>query len=117
MDNTCHGNRKVSVTGGTELISRNLAARHHLPPIEKYHHSTRDYYWTFLCQTDYIMSKAMEARLLGEDIEQYQEVIEGRRYARQMINAIDDGSYIGPEAGTDIEVYYPPELKEEEGKS
>lgn len=94
------------------MISVELAEQHHLPPIEKFHHSTRDYYWTFLCQTDYVTAKAMEAQLLGDDVEQYQEVLEARRYARQMINAIDNGTYDGPEAGTDIDIYYAPEDEE-----
>ena len=94
------------------MINNELAERFNLPPIEKYHHATRDWYFTFLCQTDYIPAKAMEAQLLGDSIEDYTEILEARRWAREQINAIDDGTYDGPEAGTNIEVYYPPELFE-----
>ena len=96
------------------MISTELAQRFNLPPIEKYHHPARDWYYTFLCQTDYIPAKAMEAQLLGESIEDYSDVLEARRWCREQINAIDNGNYEGPEAGTDIDIYYPPELEEEQ---
>lgn len=95
------------------MISNELAARHYLPPIEKYHHPTRDWYYTFLCQSDYVTAKAMEAQLLGESIEDYTEVLEARKFAREQINKIDNGTYDGPEAGTNIDIYYPPELEDE----
>lgn len=96
------------------MISNELIQRFHLFTIEGYHHSTRDWYLTFLATTDYIPAKAMEAQLLGESIEDYTEIIEARRWAREQINAIDDGTYDGPEAGTNIDIYYPPELEEGE---
>lgn len=95
------------------MISNEIVERFHLFPIEKYHHSTRDWYYTFLCQTDYIPAKAMEAQLLGDSIDDYTEILEARKYAREQINAIDNGTYTGPEAGTDIDIYYPPELEED----
>lgn len=95
------------------MISIEMAERYHLPPIEKFHHSTRDYYTTFLAQSDYVTAKTMEAQLLGESVEDYREVLEARRFAREQVNAIDTGTYDGEEAGTDIDVYYPPEFSEE----
>lgn len=92
------------------MISDELASRFNLPPIEKYHHETRDWYYTFLCQSDYIPAKAMEAQLLGEPIDSYTEIIEARRFAREQINAIDNGTYTGKEAGTNVDIYYPPEI-------
>lgn len=97
------------------MISNELAARHYLPPIEKYHHSARDWYYTFLCQSDYVTAKAMEAQLLGEPFDDYQEVLEARKFAREQINKIDSGTYDGPKAGTNLDIYYPPELENEGG--
>ena len=95
------------------MISENLAEKYALGSLAKYRHSTREYYEAFLSVTDYVVIKAMEAQLLGDDVEQYQEVLEARRYARQMINAIDDGTYTGEEAGTDIDIFY----ADEEGEA
>lgn len=95
------------------MISIELAEKHHLPPIEKFHHTTRDYYTTFLAQSDYVTAKAMEAQILGESVEDYREVLEARKFAREQVNAIDEGTYTGAEAGTDIDVYYPPEEERE----
>ena len=48
--------------------------------------------------------------MLGDSVEDYTEILEARKYAREQINAIDEGTYEGPEAGTNIDIYYPPEI-------
>lgn len=85
-----------------ERIPIEIANAFHLSDISEFKHSARDYYSTFLIQSDYVVSKAAEAQLVGEPIEPYTEVIEARRFARAMINAIDSGTYDGPEAGTNL---------------
>lgn len=94
------------------MISSALLEHYNLGPISKYWHTEREYYNAFLSVTDYVVTKAAEAMMLGESVEQYQEVLEARKYCREQINAIDAGTYDGPEAGTDIDVYYPPENDE-----
>ena len=84
------------------MISNDMAAKFHLPPIEEYPHPTIDWYQTFLIQTDYIISKVSEAQLLGETIEPYVAVLSARKYARECINAIQYGTYDGEEAMKDI---------------
>jgi len=64
------------------MISELLVEKYALGTLPKYRHSTREYYEAFLSVTDYVVIKAMEAQLLGDDVEQYQEVLEARRYAR-----------------------------------
>lgn len=84
-----------------------IAAEFYLQPIAEFAHETRDWYVTFLCQTDYISAKAMDAMVLGESIEDYRNVLLARKWCREQINAIDNGTYVGPEAGTDIHYYIP----------
>lgn len=85
-------------------ISDEMAARYHLPPIQKYPHPTEDWYQTFLLQTDYVTAKLIEAVAMGESTEQYTDVIEARRIARECINAIQDGTYTGEEAMQEVEI-------------
>lgn len=85
-------------------IDEQMAAKFHLPPVRKYPHPTRDWYNTFLIQTDYTVSKAAEAQLLGESVDDYTDVLRARKIARSAINAIDDGTYDGEEAMQDIDI-------------
>ena len=84
------------------MIRDELARRFGLPHITKYHHDTRTWYNTFLLQSDYIVTKAMEAQLSGEDMpDGYAEIMVARAECRKAINAIDAGTYEGEEAGTE----------------
>lgn len=94
------------------MISAEMASRFNLPPIRKYPHPTRDWYTTFLIQTDYIVSKAAEAQLMGESVDDYTDVLRARKIARSAINAIDDGKYDGEEAMQEVDAFEP-----EEGES
>lgn len=86
------------------MISDELAARFYLPHITKYHHPTRDWYGTFLVQSDYIVTKAMEAQLTGGEMpEDYADIMAARAECRKAINAIDAGTYEGEEAMTELE--------------
>ena len=73
------------------MIPENIAAKFHLPTVDKYPQSERDYYTTFLSQSDYIVIKRMESELLGEtEDDDYEEIIACRKFARQRINEIDE---------------------------
>lgn len=73
------------------MISKELAEKYHLPPIEEYPFPARDWYATFLIQSDYCALKAAEAVYLGKEAdEELTAVIEARAYARQKINEIDE---------------------------
>lgn len=47
-----------------------------------------DYYKTFLIQTDHIPNKIIEAQVLGEEFEDYTEILQARKYARSKINEL-----------------------------
>lgn len=71
------------------MITNEMAARFHLPPIEEYPHSASVWYHTFLIQSDYVANKIAEAAYLGEEMEEdYTDVLLARKYARQKINEI-----------------------------
>lgn len=73
------------------MISKELAEKYHLPPIEEYPFGERDWYATFLIQSDYVALKAAEAVYLGKTVDvEMAEIIEARAYARQKINEIDE---------------------------
>jgi len=66
-----------------------IAQRFSLPTIAEYSHLELEYWYTFLIQTDYITNKIAEATYLGEKIdEDYSEVLQARKYARQRINEL-----------------------------
>lgn len=82
------------------MITNDLAAKFHLPPIEEYPFGDRDWYSTFLIQSDYVALKAAEAVYLGKKAdEELAEIIEARAYAREQINALDAAQGSGD--GTD----------------
>ena len=74
------------------MISKELAEKYHLPPIKEYPFSERDWYHTFLIQSDYVALKIAEAAFTGESVDDYTEVLQARAYARQKINEIEDGT-------------------------
>lgn len=73
------------------MITNEMAARFHLPPIEEYPFSEEDWYRTFLIQSDYVALKIAEAVYTGEPVDDYAEVLQARAEARQMINEIEGG--------------------------
>lgn len=82
------------------MITNELAEKFHLPPIEEYPFPARDWYATFLIQSDYVALKAAEAVYLGKEAdEELAEIIEARAYAREQINALDAAQGSGD--GTD----------------
>ncbi len=48
----------------------------------------QEYYRTFLIQTDHIPNKLIEALVLGEEGEDYSEILILRKEARQKINQL-----------------------------
>lgn len=71
------------------MISRELAAKYHLPPIESYPFTELEWYQTFLKQTDYVVYKIAESIYLGEELENdYTEILQARKFARQMVNQL-----------------------------
>lgn len=72
------------------MITDEMAARFHLPPLKDYTHTESDYYHSFLCASDYVAAKLSEAIFLHEQVtEDYSEVLEARKYARQKINELN----------------------------
>jgi len=72
------------------MISNELAARFHLPPIDEYPFPAMDWYHTFLIQSDYVAMKVAEAVYLGKQTdEDLTEVLAAREYCRQKINEIE----------------------------
>ena len=69
-----------------------IAQRFYLPPIADYPHSELEYWHTFLIQSDYVANKIAEAAFLGEKVdEDYTDVLQARKYARNRINELDSG--------------------------
>lgn len=72
------------------MITKELAEKYHLPPIEEYPFGERDWYETFLIQSDRDALRAIEEQLLstakrGTD---YTELLNARAEARAAIEAI-----------------------------
>lgn len=75
------------------MITKELAEKYHLPPIEEYPFGERDWWETFLIQSDRDTLAAIEEQILGgakrgTDVT---ELLAARQEARQAINAIDNG--------------------------
>jgi len=67
-----------------------IAQRFSLPKIADYPHSEREYWQTFLIQSDYVANKIAESIYLGEELdEDYTDVLHARKYARHRINELD----------------------------
>lgn len=78
------------------MITDEMAARFHLPPIGEYQFPEIDYYHTFLIQSDYVALKAAEAVCLGKPVDdELVEIVAARDYARQMINALEEAQGSG----------------------
>ena len=48
----------------------------------------KTFYQTFLNQTDHIPNKIIEAQILGEEVDDYTEILNYRKLARQEINRL-----------------------------
>lgn len=75
------------------MITKELAEKYHIPPIEEYPFGERDWWETFLIQSDRDTLAAIEEQILGgakrgTDVT---ELLAARQEARQAINAIDNG--------------------------
>ena len=73
------------------MITKELAEKYHLPPIEEYPFGERDWYETFLIQSDKDTLAAIEAQLLGAKGGDYTELLSARAEARAAIEKIDKG--------------------------
>lgn len=73
------------------MITDEMAARFHLPPLEEYDFEPLQYYHAFLSETDYVVAKIAEAMYQGETPEDYTDVLEARRFAREQINELEEG--------------------------
>lgn len=75
------------------MITKELAEKYHLPPIEEYPFGERDWWETFLIQSDRDTLAAIEEQILGgaKRGADYTELLAARQEARQAINAIDNG--------------------------
>ena len=74
-------------------MKNELAEKYHLPPIEEYPFGERDWYETFIIQSDRDALAAIEEQILGgaKRGTDYTELLAARQEARQAINAIDNG--------------------------
>lgn len=75
------------------MISKELAEKYHLPPIEEYPFGERDWYETFLIQSDRDALRAIEEQLLGtaKRSADNTELLAARAKARAAIEAIENG--------------------------
>lgn len=77
------------------MITQELLKKYNMVTLEEYKEIFEDsieveidYYKTFLIQTDHIPNKIIEAQILGEEVEDYTEILLSRKYARDKINKI-----------------------------
>lgn len=69
-----------------------MAEKYNLPPIEEYPFGEKDWYETFLIQSDRDTLAAIEAQLLGAKGGDYTELLQARAEARQMLEQLDKGA-------------------------
>lgn len=77
------------------MITQELLKKYHMVTLEEYKEIFEDsieveidYYKTFLIQTDHIPNKIIEAQILGEELADYTEILQSRKYARDKINKV-----------------------------
>lgn len=75
------------------MVTKEMAERFHLPPIDEYPFPERDWWETFLIQSDREALRALEEQFLGTAKKgaDYSELLAARQEARQAIEAIDNG--------------------------
>ena len=76
------------------MISKELAEKYHLPPVEEYPFGEKDWYETFLIQSDRDTLRALEEQVLGtaKRGEDNTELLAARAEARQELERIDKGA-------------------------
>ena len=76
------------------MISKELAEKYHLPPIETYPFGEKDWFETFLIQSDRDALCALEEQILGTAKKgtDNTELFSARQEARQMIEQIEKGA-------------------------
>ena len=76
------------------MISKELAEKYHLPPVEEYPFGERDWYETFLIQSDRDALRALEEQVLGTAKKgtDNTELLAARAAARQELERIDKGA-------------------------
>jgi len=72
------------------MITKELAEKYHLPPIEEYPFGEMDWYETFIIQSDRDTLRAIEEQLLGtaKRSADNTELLAARAEAREAIEAI-----------------------------
>lgn len=84
------------------MISKELAEKYFLPPIKEYPFPERDWYETFLIQSDRDALQAIEEQLFGgKKGADYTELFQARQEARQAITSIDESNEKDPADGGD----------------
>lgn len=75
------------------MITKELAEKYHLPPIEEYPFGEHDWYETFLVQSDRDALRAIEEQMFGgaKRGTDYTELLAARAEARRMIESIETG--------------------------
>ena len=75
-------------------MTKELAEKYHLPPIEEYPFGERDWWETFLLQSDRDALHALEISVLGTKgtNENYTELLAARAEARQELERIEKGA-------------------------
>lgn len=76
------------------MISKELAEKYHLPPIEDYPFPERDWWETFLIQSDRDTLSALEAQIMGTAKREtdYTELLNARAEARAALEKIDNNT-------------------------
>ena len=78
------------------MIREKLLKKYHMKTLEEYFNDLGEskntrmgFYETFLIQTDHIPNKIIEAQILGETVEDYTEILNARKFAREQINKLN----------------------------
>lgn len=73
-----------------DFLNEELRQKYYMAPFQEFceRHGELDYYKTFLIQTDHIPAKIAEATYLGEETEDYTEILQARKYCRRKINEL-----------------------------
>ena len=75
-------------------ITKSVLDKYGLPSFEQYRDTMLegerevDYYYQFLRMTDHIPNKIIEAQVLGEESEDYTEILKSREFASNKINKL-----------------------------
>ena len=77
-------------------ITKEVLLKYNMVSLDRYKEMFGDtldtektFYQTFLIQTDHIPNKIIEAQILDEEIDNYTEILNYRKFARQEINRLE----------------------------